>query len=117
MGIEVIFTPKNMPKVIPEDIALSIYRIMQEGLSNTAKHANTRNAYICLEGVDDSMVLTIRDTGIGFDPNKVRKKEGLGLGSIRERVRLIRGALSIDSSPGKGTTIEVTIPLQGEANE
>jgi NarL family two-component system sensor histidine kinase YdfH len=63
------------------------------------------------------MVLTIRDTGIGFDPNKVRKKEGLGLGSIRERVRLIRGALSIDSSPGKGTTIEVTIPLQGEANE
>ncbi len=117
MGIAAIFKPKNVPQIIPENIALSLYRITQEGLANIAKHADTKNADIFLEGTPDSMVLTIRDTGVGFDPKAVRVKEGLGLGSMRERVRLVNGTLSITSSPGKGTTIEVTVPFQGAFND
>ncbi len=111
-GIAVIFTPKNVPDNISKDIALSVYRIIQEGLSNVLRHADTKNAYVFLEGFDHSLLLTVRDTGVGFDQSRVRQQAALGLGSIRERVRLINGKFSITSSPGKGTTIEVTIPLK-----
>jgi PAS domain S-box-containing protein len=114
MGIAVVFTPKNVPDYVAGNIALTIYRIIQEGLSNIAKHAKTKNAYVFLEGHDDSMMLTIRDTGKGFDPAQVRHYPALGLGSIRERVRLVNGEFSITSRPGKGTSIEVKIPLKDE---
>ncbi len=113
-GIAVIFTPKNIPANVSKEIALSVYRMIQEGLSNIHKHAETKNAYVFLEGSDDNLLITVRDTGVGFDQNQVRQQAALGLGSIRERARLINGKPSITSSPGKGTTIEVSIPLKGE---
>lgn len=111
MGIAVMFTPKNVPDTIHKNIALAVYRIIQEGLSNIAKHANTKKAYVFLESYDSTILLTIRDTGTGFNPIKVRHKAALGLGSMRERVRLVNGEFSITSRPGKGTSIEVEIPL------
>jgi len=111
-GIAVIFAPRNVPANIPKDTALSVYRIIQESLSNIVKHAEAKNAYVFLEGSDHSLFITVRDTGIGFDQKKVKQQAALGLGSIRERVRLINGKSSITSSPGKGTTIEVSIPLK-----
>jgi PAS domain S-box-containing protein len=113
-GIAVIFTPENVSENIPENIALSIYRIIQEGLSNIVKHADTKNAYVFLEGSDHNILLTVRDTGVGFDNKDVRSKAAMGFGSIRERARLVNGTSSITSSPGKGTTIEVKIPLKRE---
>ncbi len=112
MGIAVMFTPKNLPDTIPNNIALTIYRIIQEGLANIAKHANTKNAYVFLESNDNSILLTVRDTGKGFDPVQVRHYAALGLGSMRERIRLVNGKFSITSRPGKGTSIEVEIPLK-----
>jgi PAS domain S-box-containing protein len=111
-GIAVIFIPKDIPLAISNDISLSIYRIIQEGLSNISKHAHTKNAYIFLEGMDRAIQLSIRDTGTGFDPEKVRNKSSLGLGSMRERVRHVHGKFSITSRLGKGTNIEVEIPLK-----
>ena len=111
-GIAVIFTPKNIPRNISKEISLPVYRIIQEGLSNIVKHADTKNAYVFLEGSDDRLILTVRDTGVGFDHKEVRKMATLGLGSIRERARLIDGKSSIISNPGKGTTIEVSIPYK-----
>ena len=111
MGIAVVFTPKNIPDTVPNNIALTVYRIIQEGLANIAKHANTKNAYVFLESNDNSILLTVRDTGKGFDPVQVRHYAALGLGSMRERVRLVNGEFSITSRPGKGTSIEVEIPL------
>jgi PAS domain S-box-containing protein len=113
-GIAVVFTPKNIPGNMSSEISLSIYRIIQEGLSNIVKHADTKNAYVFLEAYDHSILLTVRDTGAGFDQNDVRQQAALGLGSIRERVRLVNGQSSITSSPGKGTSIEVKIPLKRE---
>jgi PAS domain S-box-containing protein len=111
MGIAVIFTPQKIRESISKNIALSLYRIIQEGLSNVARHAHSKNAYVFLEGVDNEILLSIRDTGTGFDPVKVRNKEGLGLASMRERARLINGQLSITSQLGKGTLIMVRVPL------
>jgi PAS domain S-box-containing protein len=111
-GIAVIFTPKNIPRNISKEISLPVYRIIQEGLANIVKHADTKNAYVFLEGSDDRLILTVRDTGVGFDHKKVRKMATLGLGGIRERARLIDGKSSITSNPGKGTTIEVSIPYK-----
>jgi PAS domain S-box-containing protein len=113
-GIAIIFTPKNIPDNVSKEIALSVYRIIQEGLSNIVKHADTKNAYVFLEGTDHTLLLTVRDTGIGFNQKEVRQQAALGLGSIRERVRLIHGESSITSSPGTGTTIEVKILLKRE---
>jgi PAS domain S-box-containing protein len=114
MGIVVMFTPKNVPDTIPNNIALTIYRIIQEGLSNIVNHANAKNAYVFLECNNNSIFLTIRDTGTGFDPAKVKHKAALGIGSMRERARLVNGKFSITSKPGKGTSIEVRIPLKQE---
>jgi PAS domain S-box-containing protein len=113
-GIAVIFTSDNIPDNVSKEKALTVYRIVQEGLANILNHAGTKNAYIFLEGSDQSLILTVRDTGAGFDPDWVRHKTSLGLGSIRERVRLVNGTSSITSSPGKGTTIEVKVPLKRE---
>ncbi len=109
----VTYRPKGIPPTVPIDIAVCIYRIIQEGLRNIAKHAQASKAQISLVGKDGSIHLSIKDTGIGFDPTQVKKKTGLGLASMEERVRLIRGDFSIESQPGKGTVITVRAPLSG----
>jgi PAS domain S-box-containing protein len=114
MGIAIVFIPKNVPAFCPPRLALAIYRIIQESLSNIAKHAKAKNAYIFLEELEHNILLSVRDTGIGFNPSKVKLQPSLGFGSMRERVRLVDGSLSITSEPAKGTCIEVSIPLKKE---
>jgi PAS domain S-box-containing protein len=113
-GLAVVFTPENIPEKMPRDAALGLYRILQECLSNIAKHGQTKNAYVFLEGDNKNIMLSVRDTGAGFDFSQVRRKAGLGLASMRERARLIKGKLSISSQPGKGTLIEVRVPVKGK---
>jgi PAS domain S-box-containing protein len=111
-GIEVAFNAENIPERLPKDVSLSVYRTIQEGLNNIAKHACARRAVVCLSASEASLHLSIQDDGLGFDPAEVRKMPGLGLSSIRERVRLVNGRHRIKSEPEKGTMIEVTVPLQ-----
>jgi two-component system sensor histidine kinase DegS len=66
---------------------------------------------VALVGTDDAIRLSVWDDGVGFDPAQIHKKPGLGLASMEERVRLIRGELSVKSHPGRGTEIEVMVPL------
>jgi signal transduction histidine kinase len=94
-------------------VALCIYRIIQEGLRNIAKHAQASEAHISLVGKDGSIHVSIKDSGVGFDPKKLKKKTGLGLASMEERMRLIQGDFSIQSKQGQGTLIEVRAPLPG----
>jgi len=84
---------------------------MQESLRNIAKHANVKKAEVLLTGTDEGIQLCVKDNGVGFDPVSVRGKGGLGLASMEERVRLIHGEFSIQSKSGRGTTIELWIPL------
>lgn len=110
-GIAVDYRTENVPPGIPADVAICIYRIVQEGLRNIAKHADTTQLQVALTGKDDSIHLMIKDQGSGFDPKEMEKKPGLGLVSMQERVRLIQGNISIESRPGKGTVIKVRAPL------
>jgi len=109
-GIAIDYSTESMPPRISADVAICIYRIVQEGLRNVAKHADTTQLQISLTGKDDSIHLTIKDQGVGFDPKEIKKKLGLGHVSMQERVRLIQGDISIESRPGKGTVINVRAP-------
>ncbi|MFB3122503.1 MAG: sensor histidine kinase, partial [Candidatus Binatia bacterium] len=79
----------------------------QESLRNVAKHARAKEAHVTLAGNDGDVLLSIQDSGVGFDLAQVRGKPSLGLASMEERVRLIQGSLSVQSQPTQGTTIEV----------
>ena len=89
----------------PNTLALCLYRVIREGLQNIAKHSGAAAASITLQGLSDGIRLLIQDKGIGFDLNEVKKKAGIGLSSMRERVRLVNGTISFKSKPGQGTEI------------
>jgi tetratricopeptide (TPR) repeat protein len=96
---------------LPPDIALSLYRILQEALSNVVRHAAAREVRIALRQTARQAVLTVADDGHGFEPERAHEAGGLGLETIRERAGLLGGRCRIVSAPGAGTEIEVTLPL------
>jgi signal transduction histidine kinase len=109
--LTVRFTHSHTPDRIPKDVTLCLFRITQEALHNVVKHSGAAEATVELSGHTDEISLSIRDSGRGFDVNSVEGVSGLGLNSLRERVRLVRGQLSIESRPSQGTRIHVRIPL------
>jgi PAS domain S-box-containing protein len=110
-GLPIEFDHLEVPEAIPEDVALCLYRIVQEALRNVIKHGGARHAEVELSGGADAICLRIVDDGAGFDPASVRRKAGLGLVGMRERLHLVGGALTIASGPSEGTRIEVRVPL------
>lgn len=110
-GIEVECVSDEAPRSIPGDIALCLFRIVQESLSNVIKHSGTKAARVELAGRKSAIQVRISDAGVGFDTESVRAKTGLGLLGMRERLRPLDGEMSIDSQPGQGTRIEVRVPL------
>jgi signal transduction histidine kinase len=111
-GIRIEFSAAHVPNELPKEASIALYRIAQEALRNMAKHAKARRAVVRLEGDRDAIRLKVQDFGVGFAPRKARGGGGLGLASIRERVRLVQGQVSIKSRANKGTTIEVEVPLK-----
>ena len=111
--IDLSITTESLPDSIPPKQALCLYRIIQESLQNIAKHSGAKAAFITLQGLSNGIRLLIGDKGVGFDPEEVRKKAGIGLSSMRERVQLLNGEMSFVSKPGQGTQIEVFIPTKG----
>jgi two-component system, NarL family, sensor kinase len=110
-GVAVAYRCDQVTASLPNDAALCVYRVAQEALRNVVKHAGAQEASVSLVSSDPELVLTIQDRGVGFDVVKVRSRKGLGLSSMEERVRLIRGELSVDSEPGRGTTVTVRVPV------
>jgi signal transduction histidine kinase len=102
----------GVPRSLPEDVSLCLYRVAQESLRNIAKHAQASKVRVSLSGSKDGITLRVEDTGNGFDPKEVKGKGGLGLISMEERVRLLNGKFAIQSHPGKGTRVEVLVPLR-----
>ena len=109
-GITVRYTPQDVPPGIPKEVALCLYRIAQEALRNIAKHSAAREARVSLIATEESILLSIEDSGVGFSPAQVQGKLGLGLASMEERARLIEGEFSVRSEPGIGTLVEVWAP-------
>jgi signal transduction histidine kinase len=109
--LELSFIHHNVPARLPQEIALCVFRIVQEALRNIVRHSKAASALISLVGKDEAIHLTVSDSGIGFAVSSARSREGLGLISMEERLRLVGGEILIHSRPGRGTMIDVQIPL------
>ncbi len=107
--IQINFKAGKLPDQIPQKIASGLYRIAEEGLRNVAKHAKAKHLSVAMAIRDHRLVLSLEDDGIGFAPDAVKGKGGLGLVSIGERARMMGGTLSIASKPGHGTRISVSV--------
>jgi signal transduction histidine kinase len=110
-GIQVKYSIRNPLGTLPPDVSLCLYRVCQESLRNIAKHSQAKRAAVTLGKAKGEVRLSIRDWGIGFDVETAIRGGGLGLLSIRERVRLVRGTVTVESSPGKGSQTTVRIPI------
>ncbi|MHC4513273.1 MAG: sensor histidine kinase [Planctomycetota bacterium] len=109
-GIQVEFVDREVPRTLHEDVALCLFRIVQETLRNVARHSGARQARAKLSGSPDAIRLQVADAGVGFDPDASRKN-GLGLVGMEERLRLVGGEITIHSRPSQGTRIDVRVPL------
>ncbi len=109
--VEVDFSHQDVPAPVPPDIALCLFRVLQEALRNAVRHSAARRFTVNVLGTPDGLSLTVRDAGRGFDAESASHDRGLGLTSMRERLKLVAGELSIESQLGKGTTIVARVPL------
>ena len=109
--IRVEFTSREVPFAISKDVALCLFRVAQEALNNVVKHSNAKEARVELLGVDNQIRLRILDRGSGFDPAIRSLDTGIGLVSMRERLRLVGGTLSVRSAPARGTEIVAQTPM------
>ncbi len=115
-NVEVVFAHDEIPRTLPQDISLCLFRVSQEALQNAFKHSGVRHFDVELRCASDAIQLTVRDSGSGFDPEGASKTQGLGLVSMAERVKLVGGRLLIDSQPHRGTTIHAKVPLSKAAS-
>ena len=109
-NIHVSFTHGDVPASVPMDISVCVYRIVQEALRNVAKHSGADEAHVQLLSDGGGLCLRIADAGVGFDPSPTGHV-GLGLISIRERLRFVGGQLQVHSARSHGTRLDVWIPL------
>ncbi|MDP9371016.1 MAG: sensor histidine kinase, partial [Chloroflexota bacterium] len=97
---------------------LVLYRVVQEALSNAAKHADARAIEVTLDRADGMVTATVGDNGRGFEPGALAgvapTGQGLGLLGMRERLALVGGELEIDAQPGVGTRVRATVPLRND---
>jgi PAS domain S-box-containing protein len=110
-NVNIDFTHSDVPDILPHGVSLCLFRVLQEGLSNAVKHSGSLQFTVRLESLSDQLKLTIHDRGIGFDPSMAMYRGGLGLISMRERVSLLKGSISITSRPHDGTEIQVRVPV------
>jgi len=109
--VEIDFTHVHVPRPLPPDVALALFRITQEGLQNALKHSGVKRFSVTLEGAPTHIELTIRDSGAGFDVKKATHGCGLGLISMRERALALNGSVKVRSQAGHGTEIFVRVPV------
>jgi signal transduction histidine kinase len=110
-GVPALVTVDGPLDDLPEAHRTCIYRVVQEALTNCAKHARAKNITVSVHGRDASVEAVIADDGMGFNPRLLRAG-GLGLLGIQERVQELDGAVRIDSQPGRGTVLRVQIPIK-----
>jgi signal transduction histidine kinase len=111
-AIRVNLNDDGSADTLPEPHKISLYRIVQEALTNCARHSEARSVLISLGSEEDRYIVRIEDDGKGFSPS--REARGIGLIGIEERVAGMAGTLKLSSNPGAGTKLFITIPLAGK---
>ena len=117
--ISVTFSAEGLKRRLPANVELVLYRIVQEALTNVAKHSGARSVEVKLRRRSNIVTVTVTDDGQGFDLREVKRTEGAGLGlfGMRERLGLVGGTVAIESTPGKGTTVIARVPVHGGSHE
>jgi PAS domain S-box-containing protein len=113
-NVRVEFKHSDVPAALPKEISLCLFRVLQEALQNAVKHSGAQDFTAEVHGTGDGIRLVVSDSGIGFDWRHAINGRGLGLISMRERLRLVNGELSIQSEPGRGTTVLARVPHRRE---
>ena len=109
-SVEIDFRSDGLPSRVPQDTTLCLFRVLQEALHNAVKHSGVRQFDVRLWGTSEEIHLTVSDCGVGIDLETARN-EGLGLNRIQERLKLVKGELSMESQPKRGTTIHARVPV------
>jgi signal transduction histidine kinase len=104
----------NINSFFTESTSLNFYRLIQECLTNIVKHAKAKSVKINIKKENNNIVTLISDNGLGFDVNDSKKKNSLGLKTIFERIKIMKGNLSIDSKLNNGTSFIFSIPVKNE---
>jgi PAS domain S-box-containing protein len=115
--MEIKFQHEGFPALLAQDITLCVFRIAQEALRNVIKHSGSREARVTLRKTRQAIHLCVADDGSGFDYDSPKARLGLGFISMRERLRLLGGEISIRSQAARGTQINILIPLVSEERE
>jgi signal transduction histidine kinase len=113
----VIDFKSDVSSVVPFDIGISLFRVLQEALHNAAKHSAVKRMEVELWEASNVIHLIVADRGKGFDVEAAIRSQGLGLTSMQERVRLLNGSVEIQSKQMAGTTIHVRIPFRSELSD
>jgi len=113
-NVRIEFKHSEIPAAVPKEISLCLFRVLQQALQNAVRHSGTQDFTVELFGNQDEIRLIVSDSGIGFDWRHAINGRGLGLISMRERLRLVNGELSIQSEPGRGTTVLARVPRGNE---
>jgi signal transduction histidine kinase len=109
--VEIDFRSHDLPSLLPMDVSLSLFRVLQEALHNSAKHSGVQQFEVELFEASGAIHLIVRDFGLGFNPEAKMNRRGLGLISMQERMKLVKGEFSIDSQLQRGTTIHAKVLL------
>jgi PAS domain S-box-containing protein len=110
-NVRIEFNHSDLPARIPQEISLCLFRVLQEALQNAVKHSADQNLKVEVQGTNEGISLMVSDSGVGFDWQEAMNRQGLGLISMRERLRLVNGELSIQSAPSRGTTVLAHVPF------
>jgi signal transduction histidine kinase len=113
-SIRAQLTTFETPTEVPSDVSVCLFRIAQEALRNAARHSRASRVHLAVTTSNGSVRMTVSDDGVGFVPSQ-RRLRSLGHASMRERARLLGGALEIESAPGHGTTVSVSFPLKEDS--
>ncbi len=109
---EIDFRDDGVPDHLDNDVALALFRALQEAVTNAMRHSGERQLSVSLEGIDDEIRLAVSDAGVGFDPEAAMKGDGLGLIGMRERLMAVGGDCTISSRRGAGTRILAHVPIR-----
>jgi PAS domain S-box-containing protein len=110
--VKIDFSSHDFPGPVPPDVSICLFRVLQEALHNGVMHSGVQKFSVKMWGESDDVHLEVTDSGVGFDLRAARKGRGLGLVRIEQRVKLVNGTSSIDSQPGEGTVVQVSVPLR-----
>ena len=116
-GVRIDYAHDNVPADLPDGVALNLFRVLQEALSNAVKHSGAKIYKVTLRGTAADVILEVTDDGRGFDVGSALRGQGLGLVSMNERIKLVHGDVTIQSSVGAGTTVLVRVPLTSPVEE